>query len=153
METLIFNLSVFFRVGLNGSPLTSVKMLTAVSVLYDGVDIQCNMLYFEATIVCQAFFLTSDRLALFADWSTLPYVIRRTKQYLAICNTANYTHKTYGFSVPELTPADTFRLGPTDGATTVSCFDLWHTGDAMFVKAINKICVDADLNNKSQISR
>ncbi len=91
LETMIFNLSVLFRVGLNGFPLTSVKMLTAVSVLYDGVHIHCNTLYFEANILCQAFFLTSDQPALFADWSTLTYVIRRTKQYLAICNTANYT--------------------------------------------------------------
>lgn len=67
--------------------------------------------------------------------------------------TSHTEEKAYRFSVPELTLADTFRLDPTDGATTVSCFDLWHTGDAMFVKAINKIRVGADLNNKSQISR
>lgn len=47
----------------------------------------------------------------------------------------------------------TFRLGLTDGATTVSRSDLWPIGNAMFVKAINKICVGPDLNNKCQISQ
>lgn len=64
-----------------------------------------------------------------------------------------HTQKAYGFSVPELTPADIFRLGPSDGATTVSCFDLCHAGDALFVKMINKIGVGIVLNDKSQISR
>ena len=32
-------------------------------------------------------------------------------------------------------------------------FDLWHNGDAMFVKVINKICVGTELNNKTQSTR
>lgn len=118
------------------------------------------MLYFEANIVYQACFF----LCVFFFHLRAAGFVRKLVN-ATLCHTQDitisgylqysklHTQKAYGFSVPELTPADTFRLGPSDGATTVSCFDLWHTGDAMFVKAINKIHIGAELNNKSQISR
>lgn len=119
--------------------------------LYDGV----HMLCFEANTFSKALFflLTSYQLSLFADWSTLPCHTQDQTISASLQRSKLYTQKAYGFSVPELTPADTFRLGPSDGATTVSCFDLCHSGDAMFVKVINKICAGTVLNNKSQISR
>lgn len=121
------------------------------------------MLYFEANIICQACFFCFCFFLYFFNLRAVGFV--RKLVNTTLCQTQDitisgylqysklHTQKAYGFSVPESTPADTFRLGPSDGATTVSCFDLWHTGDAMFVKAINEIHVGAELNNKSQISR
>lgn len=142
---MIFNLPVFFRVGLNGFPLTyscnymMVYMCSALRLILSA------RLFF--------FLLTSYQLSLFADWSTLPRHTQDQTISASLQRSKLHTQKAYGFSVPGLTPADTFRLGPSDGATTVSCFDLCHSGDAMFVKVINKICVGTVLNNKSQISR
>lgn len=137
---MIFNLSVLVRVGLNGFPLTY------------SYPSNYMMVHIWSALELTHFGLTSHQLS-FADWLTLPCHVQDQKisasvQYSKLC-----TQKAYGFSVPELTPADTFRLGPCDGATTVSCFDLCHSGDALFVKVINKICVGTVLNNKSQISR
>lgn len=112
------------------------------------------MLYFEAkSLICFFLFLISYQLPLFTDWYMLHHHTQDQTISGSLQHSKLYTQKAYRFSVPELTPADTFRLDPSDGATTKSCFDLCHNGDAMFVKVINKISVGAALNSKSQISR
>lgn len=156
---MIFNLLVFFSICLNGFPLRTVKMPTRLSLLDEGVyiHIHCIMcsvlnLMLSARVFYFYFCLFSPMLlcSQVGQHYLMSFVGENNIRQPKIQQTTD-TQNIWIFC--ELTIADTFRLASTDGATTVSCFDLWHQGVSMFVKAIKKTCAGTDRNNKSQISR